>query len=86
MKYLVMLCDGMADYPIDALDGKTPLEAAETPCMDKLAETAKVGLVKTVADGMKPGSDVAKAYAGLAKEVIRDAEREKAKVRAEQCR
>ena len=59
MKYLVMLCDGMADYPIDALDGKTPLEAAETPCMDKLAETAKVGLVKTVADGMKPGSDVA---------------------------
>ena len=37
MKYLVMLCDGMADYPIDALDGKTPLEAAETPCMDKLA-------------------------------------------------
>ena len=59
MKYLVMLCDGMADYPIDALDGKTPLVAAETPCMDKLAETAKVGLVKTVADGMKPGSDVA---------------------------
>ena len=59
MKYLVMLCDGMADYPIDALDGKTPLEAAETPCMDKLAETAKEGLVKTVADGMTPGSDVA---------------------------
>ena len=59
MKYLVMLCDGMADYPIEALGGKTPLEAAETPCMDKLAKTAKVGLVKTVADGMKPGSDVA---------------------------
>lgn len=59
MKYLVMLCDGMADYPIDALGGKTPLEAAETPVMDKLAETAEVGLVKTVADGMKPGSDVA---------------------------
>lgn len=58
MKYLVMLCDGMADYPIEALGGKTPLEAAETPCMDKLAKTAKVGLVKTVADGMKPGSDV----------------------------
>lgn len=59
MKYLVMLCDGMADYPVEALEGKTPLEAADTPCMDKLAETAEVGLVKTVADGMKPGSDVA---------------------------
>lgn len=59
MKYLVMLCDGMADYPIEALGGKTPLEAAETPNMDRIAETAEVGLVKTVADGMKPGSDVA---------------------------
>lgn len=59
MKYLVMLCDGMADYPVDALGGKTPLEAAEAPTMDKLAESAEVGLVKTVADGMKPGSDVA---------------------------
>jgi len=59
MKYLVMLCDGMADYPIEALGGKTPLEAAETPNMDRMAETAEVGLVKTVADGMKPGSDVA---------------------------
>ncbi|MGN0580260.1 MAG: cofactor-independent phosphoglycerate mutase [Ruminococcus sp.] len=59
MKYLVMLCDGMADYPVEELGGKTPLEAAQTPVMDKLAETARVGLVKTVADGMKPGSDVA---------------------------
>lgn len=59
MKYLVMLCDGMADYPVEALGGKTPLETAETPIMDRLAETAVVGLVKTVADGMKPGSDVA---------------------------
>lgn len=59
MKYLVMLCDGMADYPVEALGEKTPLEAAETPVMDKLAQTAEVGLVKTVADGMKPGSDVA---------------------------
>ena len=59
MKYLVMLCDGMADYPIDSLDGKTPLEAADTPCMDKLAANSTVGLIKTVADGMKPGSDVA---------------------------
>ncbi|MBE6857347.1 MAG: cofactor-independent phosphoglycerate mutase [Ruminococcus sp.] len=59
MKYLVMLCDGMADYPVEELGGKTPLETAKTPCMDKLAQTAQVGLVKTVADGMKPGSDVA---------------------------
>jgi 2,3-bisphosphoglycerate-independent phosphoglycerate mutase len=59
MKYLVVLCDGMGDYPIPALDGKTPLEAADTPNMDRLARTAEVGLVKSVDDGMKPGSDVA---------------------------
>ncbi|MDD6345042.1 MAG: cofactor-independent phosphoglycerate mutase [Oscillospiraceae bacterium] len=59
MKYLVMLCDGMADYPVESLGGKTPLEAAETPCMDRLAKDSEVGLVKTVMDGMKPGSDVA---------------------------
>ncbi len=59
MKYLVVLCDGMADYPMEELGGKTPLEAADTPNMDKLAKTAAVGLVKTVQDGMKPGSDVA---------------------------
>jgi len=59
MKYLVMLCDGMADYPIESLGGKTPLEAADTPCMDRLAKDSEIGLVKTVMDGMKPGSDVA---------------------------
>ena len=59
MKYLVLLCDGMADYPVDALGGKTPLEAATTPNMDTLAAKAELGLVKTVADGLKPGSDVA---------------------------
>ena len=59
MKYLVLLCDGMADYPIEELDGKTPLEYADTPNMDKLVKTATVGLIKTVADGLKPGSDVA---------------------------
>lgn len=59
MKYLVVLCDGMADYPIEELGGKTPLEYANTPTMDKLAEKSYVGLVKTVQDGMKPGSDVA---------------------------
>lgn len=59
MKYLVVLCDGMADYPIDELGGKTPLEAADSVNMDKLGKTAQVGLIKTVADGLKPGSDVA---------------------------
>ena len=59
MKYIVVLCDGMADYPIDELGGKTPLEYANTPNFDKLARKSKVGLVKTVSDGMSPGSDVA---------------------------
>ena len=55
MKYLVVLCDGMADYPVEELGNKTPLEAADTPNMDRLAKKATVGLVKTVQDGMKPG-------------------------------
>lgn len=59
MKYLVVLFDGMADYPVPELGGMTPLEAADTPNIDRLAKTATVGLVKSVDDGMKPGSDVA---------------------------
>lgn len=59
MKYALILGDGMADYPIDALNGQTPLSAAKTPYMDLLAKTGIVGIVKTVPDGMKPGSDVA---------------------------
>ncbi|MCQ4021908.1 MULTISPECIES: cofactor-independent phosphoglycerate mutase [unclassified Ruminococcus] len=59
MKYAVVLCDGMADYPVDALSGKTPMSVAKKPTMNSLAAKAEVGLVKTVADGMKPGSDVA---------------------------
>lgn len=59
MKYLVMLCDGMADLPFAALNDKTPMELANKPCMDALAKKGEVGLVKTVQDGMKPGSDVA---------------------------
>ena len=59
MKYIVILGDGMADEPIAALGGQTPLEAAETPCMDALASMGQMGLVKTVPDTMKPGSDVA---------------------------
>ena len=59
MKYIVVLADGMADVPIDELGGKTPLEYAKTPCMDELAARGTIGMVKTVPDGMKPGSDVA---------------------------
>ena len=59
MKYALMLGEGMADYPVPALGGRTPLEVADTPAMDLLAKTGKVGLVKTVPDGYKPGSDVA---------------------------
>ncbi len=59
MKYAVVLYDGMADYPVPALDGKTPMMCANKPRFDALAKTAEVGLVKTVHDSLKPGSDVA---------------------------
>lgn len=59
MKYIVVLGDGMADYAIDEIGGKTPLESAKKPNMDEMAAKGEVGMVKTVADGMKPGSDVA---------------------------
>lgn len=59
MKYVVVLGDGMADEPIDQLGGKTPLAYADTPMMDRLAQTGEVGLAKTIPDGMKPGSDTA---------------------------
>lgn len=59
MKYIVVLCDGMADLPVDELSGKTPMMAAFKPNMDFLAEKGHVGLVKTVAEGLSPGSDVA---------------------------
>ena len=59
MKHIILLCDGMADRPFDGLDGHTPMELAHKPAMDALARKSEVGLVKTVQDGMKPGSDVA---------------------------
>lgn len=59
MKYITILGDGMADEPIDALGGKTPLMAAKTPMMDGLAAHAEVGLAATIPEGMKPGSDTA---------------------------
>ena len=59
MKYIVILGDGMADEPLEALGGRTPLECAATPAMDDLACKGQMGMVKTVPDSMKPGSDVA---------------------------
>lgn len=59
MKYLVLLCDGMADMPYESLGNKTPMELANKPLIDKLAKISEVGMCKTVADGLKPGSDVA---------------------------
>lgn len=54
-----MLCDGMADEPFEKLGNKTPMEVANKPMMDFLASKGEVGMVKTVAEGLKPGSDVA---------------------------
>src|SRR3989304_6280828 len=59
MKHVVIVGDGMADYPVDGLNGKTPLMAAKTPHMDWLARHGEIGLVKTVPDGFKPGSEIA---------------------------
>ena len=59
MKYIVILGDGMAGEPLEALGGKTTLEAADTPMMDSLASMGQMGLAKMVPAGMKPGSDVA---------------------------
>lgn len=59
MKSIIILGDGMADEPIEALGGKTPMQYADTPYMDKLAEIGVCGRLKTVADGFHPGSEVA---------------------------
>lgn len=59
MKHIIILGDGMADEPIEALGGLTPLQYADTPYMDKLAERGVTGLLKTIPDGFHPGSEVA---------------------------
>ena len=59
MKYIVILGDGMADRPIEALGNETPLAYAKTPMMDELAAKGEIGMVHTVPDGMSPGSDTA---------------------------
>ena len=59
MKYIVILGDGMADVPSEKLGGKTPLEVANKPNIDRLCKMGEIGMVKTVPDGFAPGSDVA---------------------------
>jgi len=59
MKYIVVLGDGMADEPMEALGGKTVLEYANTPCLDRLSKMSEIGMVHTIPEGMKPGSDTA---------------------------
>lgn len=59
MKYIVLLGDGMSDKKLDELGGKTPLQAAKTPNMDRMARRGELGLAKTVPEGFQPGSDVA---------------------------
>lgn len=59
MKHLIILGDGMADWAVPSLGNKTLLQYADTPYMDKLAKMGKTGMLKTVADGFHPGSEVA---------------------------
>jgi 2,3-bisphosphoglycerate-independent phosphoglycerate mutase len=59
MKYIIILGDGMADEPIEKLGGKTPLQFANTPSIDKLASLGVSGLFKSVPDGFAPGSEIA---------------------------
>ena len=59
MKYIVILGDGMADEAIEALGGKTIIEYANTPCLDKLSKMSEIGMVHTIPEGMSPGSDTA---------------------------
>jgi len=58
-KYAIIVPDGAADEPLDIFNGKTPLEAAETPNMDEICKIGRQGLVRTVPAGLEAGSDVA---------------------------
>lgn len=58
-KYVIIIPDGAADYPLDCFDGKTVLEAADTPNMDRIAAEGRQGMVRTVPPELTPGSDVA---------------------------
>jgi 2,3-bisphosphoglycerate-independent phosphoglycerate mutase len=59
MKYVILVGDGMGDYPVVELGGKTPLEAAATPHLDELARRGELGCARTIPPGKEPGSDIA---------------------------
>lgn len=59
MKYIVLVADGMSDYPLEELGGRTPIEAANTPNMDFIAKNGQLGRAKTIPDKLPPASDVA---------------------------
>ena len=59
MKYVIVLGDGMADEAIEELSGRTVIEHANTPCLDRLSKESEIGMVHTIPEGMKPGSDTA---------------------------
>ena len=59
MKYCIIIPDGMADYPIEKLGGRTPVETARTPNLDFLAQNGQLGVARTIPGGFPPGSDVA---------------------------
>ncbi|MBI4620658.1 MAG: cofactor-independent phosphoglycerate mutase [Desulfobacterales bacterium] len=59
MKYIILIGDGMADYPVPELGGRTPLEVADIPNMNIIAQKGKLGMVRTIPQGVSPGSDIA---------------------------
>ena len=59
LKYLVIVGDGMADYPLPELGNRTPLQAADTPNMDYLSQNGRMGLLRTIPEGLEPSSDAA---------------------------
>ncbi len=59
MKLLMIICDGMADRPSEELGGRTPLDAADTPVMDRLAKEGQCGMMNPIGIGIVPGSDTA---------------------------
>lgn len=59
MKYVIVIEDGASDYPIEEIDGKTPLKVADKPALDRIAREGRTGLIQNVPESLPPGSDVA---------------------------
>ena len=84
MKHIIILGDGMADWPAESLGNKTLLQYAATPYMDKLARMGRTGRLMTVAPGFHPGSEVANmsVMAIICRRCMKDAVRWKRRVSA----